>query len=244
MAAYFTLTKPLDSVLFQHTATRRWLHHQASHVHLRHNVSTHSHPKVAACNSLESCSVFWSFNTQPPEGGCLAADHSRLASRGFNTQPPEGGCAPFQSLLEKSDSFNTQPPEGGCSTFTLSISSFFCFNTQPPEGGCGSAVMWRQKAKLFQHTATRRWLLCCVRKHRFIFSVSTHSHPKVAAFYPLFWSGRKNGFQHTATRRWLRLNKETIKNIINFGFNTQPPEGGCSLLKKARKISVLNTVFR
>ena len=27
-------------------------------------------------------------------------------------------------------------------------------------------------------------------------------------------------------------------------FNTQPHEGGCSLPKKARKISELNTVFR
>ena len=50
--------------------------------------------------------------------------------------------------------------------------------------------------------------------------VSTHSHPKVAALcIPHF-------------------------EIFCFCFNTQPPEGGCSLHKKARKISKLNTVFR
>ena len=50
--------------------------------------------------------------------------------------------------------------------------------------------------------------------------VSTHSHPKVAA-------GSK---AHD-----VRLIKR---------FNTQPPEGGCSLYKKMIKISKLFTVFR
>ena len=50
--------------------------------------------------------------------------------------------------------------------------------------------------------------------------VSTHSHPKVAAV------------------------KVVIALLTGYRFNTQPPEGGCSPHKKARKISVLNTVFR
>ena len=50
-------------------------------------------------------------------------------------------------------------------------------------------------------------------------------------------------FQHTATRR--RLPDLPVKKPFGKnGFNTQPPEGGCPLHKKARKISVLNTVFR
>lgn len=51
-------------------------------------------------------------------------------------------------------------------------------------------------------------------------NISTHSHPKVAARFRVL-GGR-----------------------IGWSFNTQPPEGGCSLHKKARKISRLNTVFR
>ncbi len=55
------------------------------------------------------------------------------------------------------------------------------FNTQPPEGGCGFS--------------DRYWLSV---------SVSTHSHPKVAAKAELF------------------------KRVITVrSFNTQPPEGGC-----------------
>ena len=35
------------------------------------NVSTHSHPKVAASLSSLLTASYASFNTQPPEGGCL-----------------------------------------------------------------------------------------------------------------------------------------------------------------------------
>ena len=35
-----------------------------------------------------------------------------------------------------------------------------------------------------------------------------------------------------------------VMDGITICFNTQPREGGCSLPKKARKISVLNTAFR
>ena len=59
--------------------------------------------------------------------------------------------------------------------------------------------------KWFQHTATRRWLLCLSHPSGLSEPVSTHSHPKVAA--------SKN-----------KIIKQKYKC-----FNTQPPEGGCSL---------------
>ena len=57
------------------------------------------------------------------------------------------------------------------------------------------------------------------------FSVSTHSHPKVAA------KSASNAtiaerFQHTATRRWLP--RPAAKKWPRPCFNTQPPEGGCA----------------
>ena len=100
---------------------------------------------------------------------------------------------------------------------------------------------------LFQHTATRRWLPTTHTQKPCLNLVSTHSHPKVAAFD----DGKVEiytAFQHTATRRWL----QTKSNWLNGGgsvsthshpkvaayekmcrilarhrFNTQPPEGGC-----------------
>ena len=35
--------------------------------------------------------LFWSFNTQPPEGGWSSDNHFRFGCCSFNTQPPEGG---------------------------------------------------------------------------------------------------------------------------------------------------------
>ena len=71
--------------------------------------------------------------------------------------------------------------------------------------------------------------------------VSTHSRAEAAAYYflpdPLVCL-----FQHTAAQRRLHSNKALP--CKDERFNTQPRRGGCSLHKKARKISVLNTVFR
>ena len=100
----------------------------------------------------------------------------------------------------------------------------------------------------FQHTATRRWLQVFPTPYHSPVGVSTHSHPKVAAIManknaknvvfqhtatrrwlpplqPYSTSHRK--FQHTATRRWLQ-NNPTSPPLIQC-FNTQPPEGGCSV---------------
>ena len=57
--------------------------------------------------------------------------------------------------------------------------------------------------------------------------VSTHSRPKAAA--PNIQKGKHNRrFQHTAARRRLRHKKPCF--VVKSGFNTQPPEGGCSSL--------------
>ena len=77
------------------------------------------------------------------------------------------------------------------------------FNTQPPEGGCDYPQAFAWPSWLFQHTATRRWLLGVLLSPSRRFqcfntqppeggclpslvttssdNVSTHSHPKVAA---------------------------------------------------------------
>ena len=144
--------------LFQHTATRRWLHWRA------------------------------------PFAGCRY---------GFNTQPPEGGCKIKQPLTTQSFSFNTQPPEGGCYSNCWRVSSDLSFqHTATRRWLLGPLDNWLSII-LFQHTATRRWLrrrfAAAVAHHRFntqppeggclllikglamTITVSTHSHPKVAA---------------------------------------------------------------
>ena len=127
------------------------------------------------------------------------------------------------------------------------------FNTQPPEGGCAISAAICSYSWPFQHTATRRWLLHAGPKVRVGDVVSTHSHPKVAA--PIRASAHllHLRFQHTATRRWLledflfnkqknRVSTHSHPKVAAGGvhpacagfrcFNTQPPEGGCSLSQK------------
>ena len=139
---------------------------------------------------------------------------------GFNTQPPEGGCTIHQFKIAIIHSFNTQPPEGGCIFLRGLGSGFLMFQHTATRRWLPPVALNKRSINWFQHTATRRWL----RKR----------HKAINIFFM---------FQHTATRRWLQFTTPKMGNCI-FGFNTQPPEGGCSLHKKARKISKLNTVFR
>ena len=55
---------------FQHTAARRRLRTIKFNVYHNHLVSTHSRPKAAAPNTMNIELAIYSFNTQPPEGGC------------------------------------------------------------------------------------------------------------------------------------------------------------------------------
>ena len=94
-------------------------------------------------------------------------------------------------------------PKVAAISFHYKISFCCCFNTQPPEGGCKAKVSYNTARRWFQHTATRRWLPLVGSVRDFMSFVSTHSHPKVAALYPI--------------RPWWTY----------LSFNTQPPEGGC-----------------
>ena len=144
-------------MLFQHTAARRRLVHDARYRKRRTEVSTHSRPKAAGCASLRFCVPLMfqhtaarrrlggggglsyrylaCFNTQPPEGGWVAHVPRAFLLCRFNTQPPEGGWIFGSSTRAVRCCFNTQPPEGG---WQFAISRAYPkagFNTQPPEGG-------------------------------------------------------------------------------------------------------------
>ena len=119
---------------------------------------------------------------------------------------------------------------------------FICFNTQPPEGGCFIPTGFYEKTERFQHTATRRWLRFPQSGNFLSKNVSTHSHPKVAANLKKAFLRDVKVSTHSHPK--VAAAESESVDLDFFCFNTQPPEGGCSLHKKARKISKLNTVFR
>ncbi len=185
-------------------------------------VSTHSRPKAAA--------EILAFFVYSPKFQHTAA-RRRLAAQtaigghaaSFNTQPPEGGCVIFRDINAKADvSTHSRPkaaeiietiakkhkyvsthsrPKAAGPTDPILATKKPRFNTQPPEGGCPNI---------------RRLTLLppCV---------STHSRPKAAVklSHKLFFMIL---FQHTAARRrlasWAKLHRQP------HSFNTQPPEGG------------------
>ena len=110
---------------------------------------------------------------------------------------------------------------------TQRITNSAGFNTQPPEGGCLLDKISAAILKLFQHTATRRWLPCTQGRRLFVFDVSTHSHPKVAAKknQVVFLVVRVSTHSHPKVAALQMCQYKTVF----FGFNTQPPEGGCGL---------------
>ena len=191
-------------VRFQHTATRRWLLDVYVRFVLDAVVSTHSHPKVAAREYRQRRQTRYSFNTQPPEGGCNRTIAPRTGRQSFNTQPPEGGCHLHQPGFLRLKQFqhtatrrwlpeqvNDILPSEQVSTHSHpKVAAFLCpdiafkatgFNTQPPEGGCLAGLSAAAPG-----------------------GVSTHSHPKVAAGGMGIMLCLIFPFQHTATRRWLR----------------------------------------
>ena len=108
-----------------------------------------------------------------------------------------------------------------------------CFNTQPPEGGWTSILVLCIFAYVFQHTAARRRLVSRLIKTERFFIVSTHSRPKAAGDTPL----------KTAYRCWVSTHsrpkaagyQKALYMIINECFNTQPPEGGWTVLAEENR---------
>ena len=147
-------------------------------------------------------SILQSFNTQPPEGGwfrqVLKLDYYHC----FNTQPPEGGWAGSQWARVFEQSFNTQPPEGGWNQAIALLQKINVFQHTAARGRLGMDLCYCRCVCRFQHTAARGRLEPIGLRVETKEAVSTHSRPRAAG----------SQFQ-TACR-------------ANFGFNTQPPEGG------------------
>ena len=235
---------------FQHTAARRRLHNALSFQWLSVLVSTHSRPKAAANKIVAPLSYMGSVSTHSRPKAAASCKRTRLIRRAkfqhtaarrrlrqwlhvsaiklqfqhtaarrrlhfrqssdrlsprvSTHSRPKAAAKPTWSSSMSVRGFNTQPPEGGCENGAENGNSKKCFNTQPPEGGCLLMAVLIAVNSQFQHTAARRRL-----------PISKPSERKIFLF------------QHTAARRRLPFAKCNCVGKL-YGFNTQPPEGGCS----------------
>ena len=77
---------------FQHTATRRWLLKMLEFQEGYLMVSTHSHPKVAALPRNKWRGGVWVSTHSHPKVAATDLTNTGTKDESFNTQPPEGGC--------------------------------------------------------------------------------------------------------------------------------------------------------
>ena len=151
----------------------------------------------------------------------------------FNTQPPEGGCAVMSNIFATTRlPFQHTAARRRLPGFFFETHQIIWVSTHSRPKAAAAASLTRHRPPMFQHTAARRRLPASVVRSRLSTSVSTHSRPKAAA-----WTKDKprqaSKFQHTAARRRLRPGCSCRRGRRSC-FNTQPPEGGCSLLPAPR----------
>ena len=214
-------------LVFQHTATRRWLGGGVKSSQGLPSVSTHSHPKVAGTALIlnwrrEAVSTHshpkvaglgvsgwpkWSASFQHTATRRWLGVHGRkIRSDGrFNTQPPEGGwlCArlPRRESGPCNVSTHSHPKVAGC-RMTRRCAATGCFNTQPPEGG------WRHESpeiivinSFNTQPPEGGW-----QQRQFRFTIKRqfqHTATRRWLAPPYLTGGVFPQFQHTATRRWL-----------------------------------------
>ena len=131
-------------------------------------------------------------------------------------------------------------PKAAASPFTGFHPYMVVSTHSRPKAAARINVFKNKDILLFQHTAARRRLPSIISSSVISFDVSTHSRPKAAASTP-FIALVSLMFQHTAARRRL-LRSDQLKGQRTNGFNTQPPEGGCSKYWEiARMLCSFNT---
>ena len=197
-------------------------------------VSTHSRPKAAAHATQQAPPATKSFNTQPPEGGCIDECHFCLPLNSFNTQPPEGGCAGWASPKHFNTVSTHSRPKAAAKYFLGRFSPDFEFQHTAARRRLRSLNGDNRRNLLFQHTAARRRLPAGINTP---VSVPWFQHTaarrrlRSAAGLPKATSNP--WFQHTAARR--RLRSAAHNTLWLLGFNTQPPEGGCACFLSSSK---------
>ena len=170
------------------------------------DVSTHSRPKAAAgvdfiLNPLKQVST----HSRPKAAADLNPNYSMKDIVSTHSRPK--AAARYVYVESQKDVVSTHSrPKAAAYKANIQLLTIRRFNTQPPEGGCIISSKRETKYKRFQHTAARRRLRITKCQLLQFSIVSTHSRPKAAA--------------------------TTFKmGISQFkSFNTQPPEGGCSVL--------------
>ena len=219
---------------FQHTAARRRLEiNQFKHLSINTFQHTAARRRLARMNSARKSGRLFQHTAarrrlaSVPAGAWLVKPFQHTAARrrlgggmgvaaififvSTHSRPKAAGVS-SSSPTAAASGFNTQPPEGGWAGATQSRRHrLVSTHSRPKAAGiaiCGGSSCLSE----FQHTAARRRLLFASGFLLVRLPVSTHSRPKAAAVCQRFFIGEATCF------------------------NTQPPEGGCRLGRRAESL--------
>ena len=205
------------------------------------DVSTHSRPKAAAIGTFDVKNPVL-FQHTAARRRLVVKIFSHVTTGSFNTQPPEGGCLrqcscyyldkvsthsrPKAAVRKKAQKdyrgrFNTQPPEGGCCGFCrLRFIGVVSTHSRPKAADFAAAMMIFKT--VVQHTAARRRLTAFRIDYPYLFSFNTQP-PEGGCPASDIPSGRNRVSTHSRPKAAGVFSFQFGKFM---GFNTQPPEGG------------------
>ena len=147
-------------------------------------VSTHNHPKVAASLSSLLTASYASFNTQPPEGGCVLSFRTKIFVVTVSTHSHPKVAAQLEPLsIHLIFKFQHTATRRWLQTSPEVNLSDLVFQHTATRRWLPPFLIFCISSSKFQHTATRRWLHELAFSMIKLITVSTHSHPKVAAYY-------------------------------------------------------------
>ena len=197
-----------------------------------------------------------SFNSQPPEGGCVFLSIIISAYALFQLTAARRRLQPDRALGSGCQRFNSQPPEGGC-VFRVDANPPQQVSTHSRPKAAAPRQLELVDVGVFQLTAARRRLQNDRGAPSFVkrFQLTAARRRLLASFASPINAG---AFQLTAARRrlpaygWVRALTFDVSTHSRpkaaahcthtripccLRFNSQPPEGGCSLHQNPRKIS-------
>ena len=145
-----------NAIGFQHTATRRWLRQGTGRADAVFEVSTHSHPKVAAPPKFRADRLAEVSTHSHPKVAAVPVPEFALKTMFQHTATRR--WLPDRSQIHAGyNGFNTQPPEGGCAGhFSTRADAMVSTHSHPKVAAAVHDASPLQR--WFQHTATRRWL--------------------------------------------------------------------------------------
>ena len=225
--------------MFQHTATRRWLpgvsFNSVSHFLFQHTATRRWLPMLSKAVYLAQLFQHTATRRWLPQINIIAVIPSVVSTHSH----PKVAAPTLKEVKQFLTVSTHSHPKVAAGVSFNSVSHFFVSTHSHPKVAACYKTQNTLKGKMFQHTATRRWLPNTFGRFASKCMVSTHSHPKVAAVQDLREAILSIVSTHSHPKVAAPI--ELFLSMWRACFNTQPPEGGCKVADHAFGLEGVST---